>query len=265
MEEKNKKPEKKPASPMREWISDNLRYFMLIGAIAVVVIVVMVVLWMFAQGTSAGEEASVSSEASQSVSESVVEEETDEEPDTADDEADEDSKAEEAEEDDTADEAENESEPALTEATGDVTAVVSTYLNALADGDVSAAETVLEVLSDEDAEAIEQKLFANNYSNIEVYQYPGEEADSYVAFASYEYTYEGYDTSIPALTELYIITRDDGSLCIAADETQEAKSEYMSSILGESEITALIAQIQSKYDEALASDEALAEYIASIS
>ncbi len=262
MEEKNKKPEKKPASPMREWISDNLRYFMLIGAIAVVVIVVMVVLRMFAQGTSAGEEASVSSEASQSVSESVVEEETDEESDTADAEADEASEAEEA---DTADEAEDESEPALTEAIGDVTAVVSTYLNALADGDVSAAETVLEVLSDEDAEAIEQKLFANNYSNIEVYQYPGEEADSYVAFASYEYTYEGYDTSIPALTELYIITRDDGSLCIAADETQEAKSEYMSSILGESEITALIAQVQSKYDEVLASDEALAEYIASIS
>ncbi len=222
MEEKNKKPDKKPACPMRDWISDNLRYFMLIGAIAVVVIVVMVVLRMFAQGTSAGEEASVSSEASQSVSESVVEEETDEESDTADAEADEASEAEEA---DTADEAEDESEPALTEAIGDVTAVVSTYLNALADGDVSAAETVLEVLSDEDAEAIEQKLFANNYSNIEVYQYPGEEADSYVAFASYEYTYEGYDTSIPALTELYIITRDDGSLCIAADETQEAKSE----------------------------------------
>ena len=41
-EERNKRPVKKVENPVREWISDNLRYIMLIGGIALVVIIAFV-------------------------------------------------------------------------------------------------------------------------------------------------------------------------------------------------------------------------------
>lgn len=284
---KRKKPARKPENPMREWISDNLRYIMLFGGIALAVIIIAVAVRMFA-GTD-----ETTDNSSQSVSDTSVTSEIDSSSDTEDsssntedetDEVSEESESSSSEvsesessssetsepessetETDQNSSAEQETEETLTDAGEDVSGVVTSYMNALVSGDADAAASVLESITDEDRTAIAQGVYANSYNNFAVYSYPGDTDGSYVAFVRYEYTYPGYSTPVPALTQFYVFTRDDGSLCIASEATQQAKADYLNSILTREDVAQLVSEVQGAYDAALASDPALAEYINSIS
>ncbi|HIV17474.1 MAG TPA: hypothetical protein IAB17_05740 [Candidatus Alectryocaccobium stercorigallinarum] len=270
---KRKRPVKKPENPVREWISDNLRYIMLFGGIALAVVIVVLAVRAF----SGGDSAENNSQQVSTVNSDGDEAEQDN-PNEADVEAsDEDSQSDSLENSSIENDAsaqestdetstdEQDADASLAPASESVVNVVSSYLNALAAKDAEAAAAVMESITDEDRAAIIQGSFAESYNNLEVYSYPGDTNGSYVAFAVYDYTYPGYATAVPALTQFYIITKSDGSMCVASDQTQEAKAEYMSSLLGRVDVAVLINTIQSEYEAALASDPALAEYIDSVS
>ena len=262
--ERRKRPVKKPENPVREWISDNLRYIMLFGGIAIAVIIIALVVNSFvSSGTQDGEpqeESSISSEIS-TEEDSEPAAEPSAEPDingqTGAD----------LQEEGQQTDVQQEDEDILTgqqDVQTDVMNIVTTYFNALSNADSFSASSVLESIGTEDMEAIENGSFAGGYSNFTVYTYPGAEEDSYVAFVRYEYTYPGYDTHVPGLTQFYILTRDDGSLCIASEETQQSKAGYMESLLTRDDVSELINTVQDEYDAALAADPALAQYIASL-
>lgn len=274
-ENRKKRPAKKPENPVREWISDNLRYILLIAIIAVaaILIFVMVRALMGNSDTSTSVQSSVSvvSESSETSNESssstVSDSSTISESSTSESSVTSDS----SQEDETTvsssstETSETSTQTELETASADVTTVINTYLSALAAGDADTAASVLETLDDEDRAAISQGLFANSYNNAEVYTYPGDVDGSYVVFVQYDYTYSGYSTSLPALTQFYVFTKDDGSLCIASEATQETKADYIASVTANEDVQTLISTVQGEYDAALASDSALAAYVASLS
>ena len=263
MEEDRKRPARKPENPVKEWISDNLRYLMLIGGIIILVVIIFFVARaIIGNGSDSSSAASVST-----VSESKDESDAADEKSTSVD-----SSANSSEVSVTPTETpeatpteEASQDVSLTEASADVTNVVTTYFNALSSGDASAAASVLESISDEDSAAISQGLYSTSYTDIKVYSYPGDVDGSYFVLARYNYTYPGYETAVPALTQLYVFTRDDGSLCIASDETQQTKSELFDEILKRDDVSSLVNEAKAEYDAVLAADPSLAEYINGLS
>ena len=274
-ENRRKRPEKKPENPVREWISDNLRYIMLFGGIALAVVIIAVAVNMFAGPGDADEDSQQSSAGSSVTSEISSSSEGDSSEDSGDGTDADSSTDSESEADadpsvsESAEPAEEgsvqEASPALSDADADVAGVVTAYMNALVSGDADAAAAVLENITDEDRTAIAQGVYADSYDNFTVYSYPGDTDGSYVAFVRYEYTYPGYGTPVPALTQFYVFTRDDGNLCIASEATQQSKANYMNSLLEREDVAQLVSEVKSAYEAALASDPALAEYINSIS
>lgn len=292
MSEFEKKP-KKVENPVREWISDNLRYILLIGVIAIGILAIFFIMKAIV-GTGSNQksqsaESSISSqvtetdigtpatptptqEAAQSPtptltvspqasdetqSTSQTDEQTSQqtEESAAEDQSDTQSQTEEA----------AVQENTLTEADGNVSAVVSGYYNALSSGDAQSAAALVEGgLSQEDKDAITSHAYADSYSNVQVYSLQGDVAGSYVVFVSYEYGYAGYDTALPALTMIYVCTGADGNLYIGSDDTQSQKADYMNSLLSDSEVQALQQQTQERYEAALAADPALAAYVNSL-
>lgn len=269
-DERNKRPVKKPENPVREWISDNLRYIILFGAIAIIVVICFFLFSMLASNVSQSAQNNESSITATSENAPTTEATTaptteasaTQEPTVTEEPAatEEPAVTEEA----AADEQTDNAEAGLTESTDAVSETVNRFLNALSTGNADEASAVIDGISSEDLASISEQSYAESYQNVVVYSYSGDEDGTYVAFAKYEYKYSGYDTALPALTQLYLVTAQDGSLKIASDDVQNAKVDYLNSVLENPEVKNLVDSVQQQYDAALAADPALAEYINSM-
>jgi len=252
--------------PLREWVSDNLRYIILIAVIAAVVIALFFILGVFKIGTDGPETASSAESAALETEEGTRIQEKDSEQ----------SAASSGKVKTTVTpaptqtvtpaptKAEEKPQTDLVKAQKSVSDIIGAYFGALGSADTEGAEAVTESISESDRIAIADGAYMRDYSDIKVWTYPGENADEYVAFVSYSYTYPGYGTRIPALTVLYIVKGEDGSPLIASEETEARKSQSIDAALETTEVKELRSEISGLYDEALASDPALAEYMASL-
>lgn len=249
---KKRPPVKKPkrqASPAREWLSDHLRYILLILAICAVVVII----FFLAKGIS-GAAARKSSAGSSSASEKVTGTSTAE---SAAAEAEGDleivSGSEAVESVSETGAAVSESAPAsesgadsdaangnLTEADADVTEVITAYYNSLQQAETN--------------ELIE------SYSNIKCYSYPGKNEGTFVVFATADYKYKDYSETIPSLSEFYLAPGSDGKPALV-ENISDADEEYMSEIEARPEVQKLIAQVSEKYDQVVNANPDLKAYI----
>ncbi|MDO4621579.1 MAG: hypothetical protein Q4B22_01355 [Eubacteriales bacterium] len=118
---------------------------------------------------------------------------------------------------------------------------------------------------DESIEAYFESLRADqgdieSYSNISSLVYPGNNKGEYVVFIKYAYKFFDYEEQIPALTELYIITDDEGSAAVVTDETPEMTAA-MDTAESSDAVQALISQVQQEYDSVVNSNDDLAYYV----
>ncbi len=246
-------------SPFREWVSDNLRYIILIAVIAAAVLVMLAVLGVF--GKSGKEEAIQTEEASAAgpvelpVKSGVTVTEAPE-------------KEAEATEEPTptpsAAPAAETRENTLKPADSDVSDVIERYFAALSAADAAGVMAVTESITDSDIAAITNGAYMRDYADIDCRTCPGENDDEAVALVSYTYTYPGYANRIPALTVLYIIRDGEGNPRIASESTEARKQAAIGRALSDADVIELRNRISAQYDEVLASDPELSAYISSL-
>ncbi|MCR4654389.1 MAG: hypothetical protein K5744_12015 [Eubacterium sp.] len=223
---KDKKPAKKE-NPFLEWLSDNLRYIEL-GAVLVIAIVVIVfgILMIRRNSTENTGNTGKLTPVPTKQAEKVI-------------------------------------SASSTEPTVTVTAAPT--------GIVLPADTLTEQTEGPIYEAV-QSYFASldtsgavngivAYSDIQVYAYPGSSKDSYLAFAKYNYKYSDYNANVPALTELFIRVQPNGSMKIET-EVSDAESAYMNAAVQSPAAQSMISDLQTQYDQVMAANTDLADYIA---
>lgn len=217
------RPPRKEPNPVREWISDNLRYIILIAGIAIIVVVVVLVVKAIGGGSKNTGSTSGTAATSAVSAESTAGSETVKTDSTV--------------------ASSSASQKKLTEDTDTLLGVVTDYLTNLQN---SADNQLVE-----------------SYSDIKVYSYDGPTEGTYIAFASFTYKYKEYDEQIPGLAELYVAPDDSGTLQVVTDVPDDVRT-YMDSITEESDIAALISDVQSQYDEVVSKNEDLKSYIDSL-
>ena len=223
----------------REWLSDNLRYFMLGGAILIIVVVLFCGIRACSgsnKGNSGDEQKTTSEDQGNVPSSPTSEGESDE-------------KKEDANPMETAD--------------ADITALIKSYYQALGEKDIATLKTLEDDFTPSDESKVTNlKDYIEGYEVGDVYTKKGMTDDSYVVYACFSYICQGVETKAPALTQFYVYKNSEGNWVINNGALQDSEiSAYMEKQLSDSDVSALVKKVQNELDQAQQSDPSLAEFL----
>lgn len=220
----------------REWLSDNLRYILLGLAILVVLVLLFVGIRALTGGFSGGDDKKPAKS-------------TEQEDNSTDSQ-----KSDEASSD-------KEEENALEKnAYPEVNTLVEAFYTAWGQKDVAKMKELTDQFNATDEAKVTNASYIEGYSNIEVYTKKGLEKDSYVVFVSYDLKFKDVQTAAPGLSELYVFKNDSGNYVIHNDDNDAEVQECIEKTRQEQDVIDLIAQVETKLNEAMASDEALKNF-----
>ena len=231
--------EDKNLDDFREWLSDNLRYFMLGGAILIIVVVLFCGIRACSgsnKGNSGDKQKTTSEDQGNVPSSPTSEGESDE-------------KKEDANPMETAD--------------ADVTALIKSYYQALGEKDIATLKTLEDDFTPSDESKVTNlKDYIEGYEVGDVYTKKGMTDDSYVVYACFSYICQGVETKAPALTQFYVYKNSGGNWVIDNGALQDSEiSAYMEKQLSDSDVSALVKKVQNELDQAQQSDPSLAEFL----
>lgn len=281
---------------IREWISDNLRYMLLIGAILLIVAAVLLIVHLVSpknDGKSSGgtvtssstgnnvpdkktqvkADSKADSEDSTGISSDVSDSANDSSADASstDTASAPDAKAEPTSEPEAADDTsntENTDNTAVSFAEDnvpEVSTVLEQYYTALGARDINGLFAVTDNLTAEEQAQIEAESDVESYGDVKAYTISGPSDGTYIAFVSSRCKYLGINQTLPMLSEYYLYTTEDGSLKIMDDtDSDAAVTEAMKAALENEEVKNLIEQVQNDYRNALDADASLRVYVESI-
>ena len=144
----------------------------------------------------------------------------------------------------------------------DVNALMRTYFDALADGDISTVSAVTSGLdATEQVQITELANYIDSYPAIDVYTKPGKEDGSYICFVVTQVRFKDRDELIPGMQTIYVCTNAQGGLYINEDESDQETVSYIRDISQQVDVVDLNNRVQEEYNALLASDSDLKQYI----
>ena len=232
--------EDKSLDNFREWLSDNLRYFMLGGAILIIVAVLFFGIRACVGSKNKGNSDNGTQTTAQDTQESNPS-----------------SPASDGENNE-----EKKDDNPLEEGSAEMTALFTNYYDALGKKDVASVRNYVDNLSPSDEARIMNALYIEGYELESVYVKKGLTDGTYVAYSTFNYICSGVDTHVPALSQFYVITDSQGNLKI--DGSAESNAEitaYTEAMEKDEDVAALASKVKTEYKEAQENDPKLAEFL----
>lgn len=281
---------------IREWISDNLRYMLLIGAILLIVAAVLLIVHLVSpknDGKSSGgtvtssstgnnvpdkktqvkadskadseDSTVISSDVSDSANDSSADASSTDTASAPDAEAEPISEPEAADDTSNTENTDNTAVSFAADNVPEVSTVLEQYYTALGARDINGLFAVTDNLTAEEQAQIEAESDVESYGDVKAYTISGPNDGTYIAFVSSRCKYLGINQTLPMLSEYYLYTTEDGSLKIMDDtDSDAAVTEAMKAALENEEVKNLIEQVQNDYQNALDADASLRAYVESI-
>lgn len=281
---------------IREWISDNLRYMLLIGAILLIVAAVLLIVHLVSpknDGKSSGgtvtssstgnnvpdkktqvkadskadseDSTGISSDVSDSANDSSADASSTDTASALDAEAEPTSEPEAADDTSNTENTDNTAVSFAADNVPEVSTVLEQYYTALGARDINGLFAVTDNLTAEEQAQIEAESDVESYGDVKAYTISGPSDGTYIAFVSSRCKYLGINQTLPMLSEYYLYTTEDGSLKIMDDtDSDAAVTEAMKAALENEEVKNLIEQVQNDYQNALDADASLRVYVESI-
>lgn len=281
---------------IREWISDNLRYMLLIGAILLIVAAVLLIVHLVSpknDGKSSGgtvtssstgnnvpdkktqvkadskadseDSTGISSDVSDSAKDSSADASSTDTASAPDAEAEPTSELEAADDTGNTENTDNTAVSFAADNVPEVSTVLEQYYTALGARDINGLFVVTDNLTAEEQAQIEAESDVESYGDVKAYTISGPSDGTYIAFVSSRCKYLGINQTLPMLSEYYLYTTEDGSLKIMDDTDSDAVvTEAMKAALENEEVKNLIEQVQNDYQNALDADASLRAYVESI-
>ena len=230
---------KRKENPVREWISDNLRYLLLILILVIAALAAFLIYREIADRRSrTGGETAIAAEGSSQEAASVAEEtatSTSTEIVTA-----------------------TPTETPTPTATPTPTPMPDVELTEMNPGANTVAEAFI---------YSRQEAGVSYYESTHVQTYQGPKEGSYVAYVDYEckYDYADYDGMVPRLTRMYLAPDETGELHeVPESEITPEENEYLTAVDQSEPVQALIQEVLGRYNEIMDANPGLADYIAGL-
>ena len=281
---------------IREWISDNLRYMLLIGAILLIVAAVLLIVHLVSpknDGKSSGgtvtssstgnnvpdkktqvkadskadseDSTGISSDVSDSANDSSADASSTDTASAPDAEAEPTSEPEAADDTGNTENTDNTAVSFAADNVPEVSTVLEQYYTALGARDINGLFAVTDNLTAEEQAQIEAESDVESYGDVKAYTISGPSDGTYIAFVSSRCKYLGINQTLPMLSEYYLYTTEDGSLKIMDDtDSDAAVTEAMKAALENEEVKNLIEQVLYDFLNAVDADASLRAYVESI-
>ena len=145
----------------------------------------------------------------------------------------------------------------------EINSVVNEYYTAQAEGDIDTVSTLNTYLNDiEKIRINELSKYVESYPEIKVYTKPGMTDNSYVAYVCSKVKFENHDQLLPGMQTYYIGMDESGNYYINDGTYDEAIYDYIKNITLQDDVVDLNNKVVVEYNDLLASDEELNEFIA---
>ncbi len=146
-----------------------------------------------------------------------------------------------------------------------VNTLLENYCSAMAAGDADTMASLSNTLTDEERIRIQETAkYYDGFQNYKVYTKIGPEPNSYLAIVGYDIKFKDIDTLAPALTSVYVCTNESGALYINKEEADAQTEEYFKALSVQDDVVELLKEVQTKYDDAVASDQALSTLVSGL-
>ncbi len=141
--------------------------------------------------------------------------------------------------------------------------VIRTYYDAQAEGDIETISSLNAYLDDIDTIRVQElSKYIDSYPVLNVYTKPGIEENSYVAYVYSETLFSDVEKALPGM-QTYYIGQDEGGDYFINDGTYNVEVwDYIKAVTLQDDVVDLNNKVVVQYNEMLAEDEELNEYIA---
>ena len=145
----------------------------------------------------------------------------------------------------------------------EVNNLVRTYYDAQASGDLEVISSLNTYLNDiEKIRVEEMSKYIESYPVLTVYTKPGVAENTYVAYVYSEVKFEEVDKALPGMQTYYIGMDENGNYFINDGTYDDATWDYIREITLQDDVVDLNNKVAVEYNELLANDEELNEFIA---
>ena len=156
-------------------------------------------------------------------------------------------------------------EPLAENAYSDVNTLIAKYFAARSGDELLSSNVIKQPLSSREAAKIEARnIYVEKYENINCYTKPGPYEGSYVVFATYDLKLKDWEQTAPGLITIFVCTDTDGSLYVHTGDFEEKLADYIREVSAQDDVTALLNEVDSNYNEILDSDSDFAAYMNSL-
>ena len=130
----------------------------------------------------------------------------------------------------------------------DITEVIENYYKAMSTQDLAAIQKITDVLPESQAATVSSSK--NRYSDVKVYTKEGTDDNTRIVYAYYKYLRDGQAGPLPGLSQMYVRKGADGTWKIVFSELDEATGEHIKTVTEGADVQALIKEVKAEYDAA---------------
>ncbi|MBR1931945.1 MAG: SH3 domain-containing protein [Lachnospiraceae bacterium] len=147
-----------------------------------------------------------------------------------------------------------------------ITALITTYYNAMASGDEETLRSICDVFSDADMlRTVETAKYIESYPELDIYTKKGPEEGSTIAFVYYKVVFANHEEQFPGYQAYYICTNENGELYIKRGDNSDEVNEYIQKINSQDDVIEFNNRIQVEYNEFMEAHPELLEYLNELS
>jgi hypothetical protein len=138
-----------------------------------------------------------------------------------------------------------------------------TYYTAMVEGDTDTMSKLVDHMDEtEILKAQETSKYIEAYPNLEVYTKVGPKDGSYIAYVYADLKFYDYDETIPGMSSYYVCLDEDGNYYINEDgEEDENELNYIRQVSLQDDVIDLNNKVAAAYNDMLAEDEDLVNFI----
>lgn len=145
----------------------------------------------------------------------------------------------------------------------EINELMNAYYKAMAEGDVATIETLVDEIDNTEALRIEEmSKYIESYPKLDVYTKIGPVDNSYLVYACSEVKFTDYEETIPGLKVFYVCADENGKYYINYNgEENESDLKYIKEVSLQDDVVDLNNKVAVAYNDMLAEDEELGQYI----
>ena len=139
------------------------------------------------------------------------------------------------------------------------------YYEAIGYGDVETYASMRSYTDDEERVRIQKKAnYIDYYQNLSCYTKPGPVENSYLVYVYYEVKFRGIHTPAPGLNTFFLCTDDAGQMYVFSENLDSNVKDYMRRITTQQDVKDLFNRVKVTYDDTVASDKELEEFLSTL-